>query len=164
MSETLTQTLARAPLTYATLAAGDALGILDVSASGLSKDAAATLGDLARALFGGSTSTNASGNTTITPGVISMCHTEVTTFSGVGSTTRVIILSTANTPIANARIVSRAILPATADITIEYRNATAGGTLITSIVTDGSEDDAVGQFYWDGSAYQILTFTYPANA
>jgi hypothetical protein len=164
MSETLTQTLARNPLTASGLAAGDAIPLLDISGSGLSKDAAATLNELCKALFGYAASTNASGNTTITPAVINLRHTEVTTVSGSGSETRIVILATSNTPRAGQILIHRLNLPATADITVEWRNATSGGTLITSLITDGSADDVVAEFYYDGSAWQFLRFNNPATA
>jgi len=164
MSETLTQTLARAPLAAAGLAQGDALPVLDVSATGISRDAAATLAALAGALFTYAASANSSGNSTITPGVLAMVHTEVTAVTGSGSTTRIMILATSNAPIAGASVRHRLTLPATAEITIEWRNAASGGTLLTSMLTDGSGDDAVAEFYFDGTAWQFLRFTFPANA
>jgi hypothetical protein len=164
MSETLTQTLARAPITATGLAAGDALPLLDVSATGLSKDAAVVLAELVKALFAYNASTNASGNTTITPGVVNLLHREVTTVSGSGGETRVFVLATSNTPRAGNTIRHRVHMPATADITLEWRNATAGGTLITSLITDGSGDDALLDFYYDGSAWQLDAVIYPANA
>lgn len=164
MSETLTQTLARNPILAAGLAAGDALPLLDVSGSGLSKDAAVVLSELAKALFGGATSSNSSGNTNITPGVLSVRHLEVTTISGSGSTTRTMSLLTSNAPLERSVIVHRLSVPATADITIEWRNASSGGALITSMVTDGTGDDIVAEFYFDGSAWQFLRFSNPANA
>jgi hypothetical protein len=164
MSETLTQTLARAPLAAGTLARGDALPVLDVSATGISKDAAALLSSMMQALATRSAQANSSGNTTVTPGALAIQHTEVITFSGSGSTTRIVILSTVAAPLAGIRCAVRCVLPATAEITVEFRNATDGGTLITSLVTDGSGDDAVLEFEGDGTVWNFLKATIPANA
>lgn len=164
MSSKLSTLLADSPLLGADVAQGDGLYIYDASASGSAKSKGITLLEMAKALRGYNASANSSGNTTITPGAVCLIHTEVTTISGSGSTTRAMVLATSNSPIAGARVLHRMALPATADITIEWRNATAGGTLITSLVTDGSGDDAVGEFYFDGSAWQFLRFTSPANA
>lgn len=159
MSETLTQMLARNPMAATGLAAGDAVRMLDVSGTGLSKDAMLTLAELKKALFTSSTTqTNASGNTTVTPGLISISHVEVIAFSGLTLTTRGVILDLANAPTAGARALVRCVMPATADITVEFRNATAGGTLLTSFVTDSSGDDKVAEFHFDGTAWQFLRF------
>ena len=48
MSETLTQTLARNPILGSAVASGDALPLLDVSASGLGKDAMITAAEDSR--------------------------------------------------------------------------------------------------------------------
>ena len=88
----------------------------------------------------------------------------VTAVTGSGSTTRIMILATSGPPLAGSRIVHRCNFPATAEITVEWRNATSGGTLITSALTDGSGDDAVAEFYFDGAAWQFLKYTSPANA
>lgn len=164
MSSKLSALLGTSPLTAADAAQADGLYIYDASASGSTKSKAITLLELVKALAKSTTSTNASGNTTITPGPVCLLHTEVTTVSGSGSTTRVIILDTASTPFAGQTIRHRLALPATADITIEWRNATVGGTLLTSLLTDGSGDDAVAEFHYTGSAWAFLRFTNPANA
>lgn len=109
-------------------------------------------------------SSNSSGDTTITVDDTTGSFVAVTAVSGSGSTTRIMILATSGTPTAGARILHRVNLPATAEITLEWRNATSGGTLLTSLLTDGSGDDAVAEFYYDGSAWQFLRFTLPANA
>lgn len=165
MSSKLSTLLTSNPVAAAALAKADGLYLYDASASGSLKSAATLLSSLAGALFTYAASSNASGNTTLTLGALAMQHTEVTTVSGSGSTTRVMILELATSvPTAGASIRHRLALPATAEITVEWRNATAGGTLITSLLTDGSGDDAVVEFYYDGSAWQFLRFLSPANA
>lgn len=164
MSLKLSTLLSSNPITGAQMAQGDGLYFYDASATGSAKSAACTLLELMKAMSGYAASANSSGNTTVTPGPVCLVHTEVTTVSGSGSTTRVIVLATSNSPAAGARIIHRLALPATASITVEWRNATSGGTLITSLLTDGSGDDAVAEFYFDGSAWQFLRFVSPANA
>lgn len=114
-------------------------------------------------LVGRTASSNSSGNTTISAGA-KITHTEVTTLSGSGSTTRVIILDLSGPPVAGAHILHRVVVPATAEITIQWRNATSGGTLLTSALTDGSGDDIVAEFEFDGTAWQFFRFHNPANA
>lgn len=109
-------------------------------------------------------SSNSSGNTTITVDDETGSYVAVTAVTGSGSTTRIMILATSGSPVAGARILHRVTLPATAEITLEWRDATSGGTLLTSLLTDGSGDDAVAEFYFDGSAWQFLRFNFPANA
>ena len=163
MSETLTQTLARKALLGSEVAAGDALPALDVSASGLAKDAGLTFAELRKALSTYNASANSTGNTTITPGVVALQHVEVITVTGAAGT-RIIILDTACAPAAGCRIAVRLNLPATASILFDFRNATSGGTQLTTMETDGSGDDAVAEFYYDGTAWQFLKFQIPANA
>lgn len=164
MSSKLSTLLSSSPLTGATLAQADGFYVYDASASGSAKSKAITLVEFIKGLTGYTASANSTGDTTITPGVLCLEHTEVTTVTGSGSTTRVMVLATSNSPVAGARIRHRLALPATAEITIEWRNATSGGTLITSALTDGSGDDLVAEFYFDGTAWQFLRFNNPANA
>ena len=84
--------------------------------------------------------TNATGNTTITVPAGSRVHNHKITFSGSAGN-RIVILDTAN---AAAGCVVRVdyVLPATASIVIELRNATSGGTLLDTLTTDTSADPA----------------------
>lgn len=163
MSETLTQTLARNPLTGANLARGDAVPVLDVSGTLLGKDAMITALELMKALFTRTASANSSGNTTVTPGACSISHTEIITVTGSGGT-RIIILDVASAPTAGARCLVRLLCPATASILFDFRNATAGGTQLTTAETDGSGDDMVAEFGGTGTAWEFLRFVSPANA
>ena len=106
-------------------------------------------------------SSNASGNTSVAPSTYALQHVEVITVSGAGSTTRVAYISTTNRA-AGHRCTIRFMCPATAGITLEVRNATAGGTLLLSTGTDGSGDDVVGEYYFDGTAWQPLSAQYVA--
>ena len=161
MSETLTQTLARNPLTGANLAAGDALPILDVSGAALAKDAMITAAELRLALSTYAASANSTGSSTITPGVVALQHLEVITITGLAGTRPIII---AGVPGAGCIARVRLVLPATPSILLDFRAATAGGTQLTTMETDGTGDDALAEFYYDGAAWQFLRFTIPANA
>lgn len=107
-------------------------------------------------------STNNSGNTTVTP--TESLHTEQMTFGGSGSTTRIVILSTAGVLTAGSRLFLRVLLPSTAEIRIEFRNATSGGTLEHVVLTDGTGDDMSLEFYSNGSAWKFDKMVYPATA
>lgn len=110
------------------------------------------------------TSANAAGNTTITLGSVCTSYTEVTTVTGAGSTTRAMVLAIGSSQAIGARLTHRLLMPATPGITIEWRNATATGSLITSFISDGSGDDVVAEFVFTGSAWAFLRFSAPANA
>lgn len=109
-------------------------------------------------------SSNVSGNTTISPSAGTGIHTEITTLSGSGSTTRIFILDTSGSPETGTIIRHRVFCPATANILLEWRNATSGGTLATSALTDGSGDDMLAEFVYTGSGWTFLNFVYPSNA
>jgi hypothetical protein len=107
--------------------------------------------------------TNTSGNSEVAPSTLAFLHTEVVTVAGSGSTTRVAYVSTAGRS-AGDRCTLRFVNPTTAAITVELRNATAGGTLLTSYVTDGSGDDCIAELYYTGTAWAFGFFVMPANA
>ncbi len=137
---------------------------LDLVLRGIGQTAEDTMSSFIASLVGYATSTNASGTTTITPTARRLTHKETTTLSGSGSTTRLMVLAVTPTPPAGATLVHRLLVPATADITVEWRNATAGGTLLTSAVSDGSGDDMVAEFTFNGTAWEFTRFQQPANA
>lgn len=105
--------------------------------------------------------TNSEGNTTLTPVATTPLPTAVIAFSGAGSTTRVVILATTGR-IAGDRLLVLADLPATADITVEFRNATSSGTLLHSATTDTSGDDLAVEFIYTGTAWRYARRTFPA--
>jgi hypothetical protein len=164
MSSKLSTLLGTNPVTGAQLAQADGLYLYDASATGSARGAAITLAELVKALRTRAASANSTGDTTVTVHELGLIHTEVITFTGSGSTTRRVILAIPTGLSAGARAAIRCILPATADITVDLRNATSGGTQITSLVTDGSGDDAVIECEFDGTAWQFLRATIPANA
>lgn len=164
MSSTLSQVYAARPVTAAQMLAAMLLYIDDPTAAAGSKDKGAQLAELRKALSGyNASASSATGTTTVTPGVLAMRHTEVLTVTGEAGT-RTIVLDTANSPAAGDQIDLRLNLPATGSILLDVRNATAAGTQITTFETDGSGSDAVLSFYFDGTAWQFLSATYPANA
>jgi hypothetical protein len=85
--------------------------------------------------------TNSTGNTTITIPAGCEIYTVYGTFTGAAGT-RIIILDTTNA-VAAAEIRFVAILPTTAAIVLDVRNATAGGTQVDTLITDTSGDDAM---------------------
>lgn len=107
------------------------------------------------------TVSNSTGNSTITPAVATRTAFVQGTISGTAST-RVIVADVANR-IAGDTLHIRYLLPATASIVIETRNATTGGTLLDSITTDTSGDDAFVQLIYTGSAWILGQSLYPAG-
>lgn len=105
------------------------------------------------------TDTNNSGNTTITPadGVGDHAHTITV---GGSARTSIIILATANR-VEGDKIEVVLALPTTAAIILELRNATAGGTLLETVATDGSGADAAARFRFNGTAWEHVQTTYP---
>lgn len=104
---------------------------------------------------------NASGDTTITLPAGSRHHTVDLVFTGVAGTRRV-ILDTAGAEEGDV-IRLNYTLPATADIVVELRNATAGGTLLDTLTTDTSGDDASLVSTYSGTAWVCSPALYPSN-
>mgnify|MGYP002135492551 FL=1 len=100
---------------------------------------------------------NSTGNTTVTP--TQSNHVAILVFTGSAGT-RIAILSTTNQLVGNT-LELRLNLPTTAAIVVEVRNGTAGGTLLYSLTTDGSGDDAYLRLYFDGTAWQRLANIIP---
>ena len=106
------------------------------------------------------TSSNSTGNTTITPAVTARAMNYVLDITGTAST-RIVILDITNRVVGD-KIALRITLPATTLIVIESRNATSGGTLLDTITTDASGDDAFVTFIYTGSAWILQSTQYPA--
>lgn len=164
MSSKLSTLLTSNPKLGSALVKADGFYLYNSTGTGTDQSAGLTLGEFVKALLGYNASANASGNTTITVGPLAVEHLEVTTVTGSGATTRKFVLSTAGSPSTGSRIAHRVNLPATSGITLEWRGLTVGGALLTSYVTDASGDDLVAEFYFDGTDWQFLRFTVPANA
>lgn len=102
-------------------------------------------------------SANSTGNTTLTR----TAETNVEIVSVTGSArTSIVILATTDA-VEGDLMKLRLNLPATASIVMEVRNAASGGTLLFSITTDGSGDDAYLELYFDGTAWQRLFNVMP---
>jgi hypothetical protein len=106
----------------------------------------------------GASTANTGGDGTVTPQ--SAVGRATLTITG-GAGTRNIILSTS--PIGpDWRLVVLLLLPATANINLVFRNGSAGGTIITSVLTDGSGNSAVLEFYAENGAWNYLRAQIPA--
>jgi hypothetical protein len=103
---------------------------------------------------------NSTGNSSVAPASTVAMHTEIITFSGVARTSVVILSTTGRS--AGDQIVLRLGLPTTTAIVVEVRNATASGTLLASLTTDGSGDDATLGLVFDGTAWQRLSLSFPS--
>lgn len=103
------------------------------------------------------TDANSTGNTTITRNAANNIHSV-----SVTGAVRTSVLILDLTDALEADLVKiRLNLPATASIVMEIRNATSGGTLLFSVTTDGSGDDAYFECYFDGTAWQRLLNIMP---
>lgn len=110
--------------------------------------------------------TNNTGNTTITP--TEPNYTFALTFGG-SARTSIIILDVAGRT-AGDKIFLDLILPATANIVIDVRNATSGGTRLLPVetfpsqdlTTDGSLLSGHWEFTYNGSAWVFDTSNLPA--
>jgi hypothetical protein len=121
--------------------------------------------DEAAALFaprgqGYNAQANSTGNTTVTPASTKSRHIEIVTFSGSARTSVVVLDTVGRT--AGDTVVLRLELPATAAIVAEVRNATAAGTLLSSLTSDGSGDDFCAEYVFTGTAFALLRYQYPA--
>jgi hypothetical protein len=75
--------------------------------------------------------------------------------------TRNIILSTAGIG-TDWRLTVLLLLPTTPDINIVFRNGSAGGAIITSVLTDGSGNSAAIEFYSENGTWHYLRAQIPA--
>lgn len=140
--------------------AGGAVAFADIT--GDPTDNAALDAALDAAGSGGSdfdSSTNNTGNTTITLAANIAALIYELTVTG-SARTSVVILETTNA-VEGAEIELAALLPATASIILDFRNATSGGTQLEILTTDGSGDDAMLRFRYNGSAWRHVLTTYP---
>lgn len=103
---------------------------------------------------------SAAGNTNVTRGATSRHHTAVITVTGAAGT-RTFSLLTTSSPNAGDVILLRFNNPATAAIVLEVRNATSGGTLLSTTTTTGSGRPFFQLFEYSGSAW-VLIYTSAA--
>lgn len=107
---------------------------------------------------------NSTGNTTLTPSAGVRLHFSKAVITGTAST-RVFILATTDRE-AGDRIEIDFVLPDTASIVLEIRNATSGGTLLYTVTTDGS--DATNGYHFraamrfNGTAWEQAGAIYPS--
>lgn len=96
---------------------------------------------------------SSAGNDDVTLGVNGLHHVAYLTASaGAGTYTRTISLLTTNA--TNGDIISlRAAMPASTNPTVEIRNASSVGTLLTSFTGDGSTGTVHGTYQYTGSAW-----------
>lgn len=162
MSSNLTQILAARPLAGADVADGDIFYVTDVSEStAANKDKGIVRSQLRRALAGTyNAQTWSSGALTITPGTYVGTHLEVLTCTmGAGSYALTLADGTGSTRFAGERLTVLLKLPATSSITITVSNST--GDELVNVATDGTGDDAVVEFYHDGTKWQGLRKSHP---
>jgi hypothetical protein len=96
---------------------------------------------------------SAAGNTDITPGANSATHSVLATVSaGAGSYTRTVSLLTTNAS-AGDRVVIRFAMPASTNPVVQVRNATSGGTLLTTITGEASGIPVCAEYTYNGSAW-----------
>lgn len=101
---------------------------------------------------------NSTGNSTLVR--TGATNVKIITFTGTARTSVLILDAVA--AFAGDLMKMRLNIPTTASIIIEVRDATSGGTLLYSITTDGSGDDAYLEAYFDGTAWQTLLNVIPA--
>ncbi len=113
------------------------------------------------ALFTRTSAANSTGNTTITLPAGSRHHAVDLVFTGAPGT-RIVVADTAGA-ITGDVLVLDYTLPATSDIVVELRDATAAGTLLDTLTTDASADSACIRLTYSGTVWQLNSALYPAN-
>lgn len=108
-----------------------------------------------------SAANDGTGSTTITLPAASRHHAVDLVFTGAPGT-RIIVADTAGA-ITGDVLVLDYTLPATPDIVVELRNATAGGTLLDTLTTDATADSACIRLTYSGTVWQLNSALYPAN-
>lgn len=103
--------------------------------------------------------TNNAGNTTLTAIAASIIeHTAVVTIGGTARTSEIALPVTNR--VAGDRAAVKLLFPATANIIVNLRNSTTGGTILKTLTTDTSGDDAT-IFLVYGVAWELLSYSYP---
>jgi len=103
---------------------------------------------------------NSTGNTTVTPAATTREYIGVVAVTGSAGT-RIFAISTSGRVVGDI-VRLRYNFPATASIVVELRSGTTGGTLIDTITTDASGDDACHEAVYTGSAFVLTNTIYPA--
>ena len=97
--------------------------------------------------------TNNSGNTTIIP--LPSLTTAVATITGAAGV-RILVLTASTDYLAGDLLKLKVELPTTAGITVEIRNATTGGTLLASVLSEATAYNYFFEFVYDGTAWKLL--------
>lgn len=97
---------------------------------------------------------SAAGNTNVTPASTSRHHTAIATITGAAGTRTFSVLTTAS-PNAGDTVLITFNTPATAGIVLEVHNATSGGTLLSTVTTDGTAEPYFVLLGYSGSAWQL---------
>lgn len=103
--------------------------------------------------------TNNAGDTTLAAIAASIIeHTAVVTVGGTARTSEIALPVTNR--VAGDRAAVKFLFPATGSIVVNLRNSTTGGTILKTLTTDTSGDDAT-IFLVYGSAWELLSYSYP---
>ena len=104
--------------------------------------------------------TNNSGNTTLTAiAAIVIEHTAVVTVGGTARTSEIALPITNRT--AGDKAAVKFIFPVTDLIVVNLRNSTTAGTILKTLTTDTSGDDATIFVVYDGATWELLGYLYP---
>ena len=101
-------------------------------------------------------SNNASGTTTIAWSNTQPLHIEQVTFTGSAGTRTLVLDNTTYARNAGDLVGVHCAFPATANIVVDFRNATAAGTQLLEHTTDGTGPNLFALFTYTGTAYQRL--------
>jgi hypothetical protein len=100
---------------------------------------------------------SAAGNTDVTPPAGGGYHTAVVVPSaGAGAYTRTVSILTANA-LQGSRVTLRVEMPASANPTVEIRNATSGGTLLLTLSGNASAVTYPVELVYTGSAWRLAS-------
>ncbi len=108
------------------------------------------------AIFARNASTNASGNTTLSIAATTRHHTEIMTVSGDPRTSEIVVPVTGR---VDGDIVKVRFINTVNGVTLNLRNATVGGSVIYSCVSN--DGNAAFEMYFDGTAFQPLFNAQP---
>jgi hypothetical protein len=100
------------------------------------------------------------GNTDVTPGANSSSHSvAATVLAGAGGYTRTVSILTANASEGD-RVAIRFSMPSSTNPVVEVRNATSGGTLLTTINGEATGTPLVSEYTYNGTSWIELGAYY----
>lgn len=94
------------------------------------------------------------GNSNVSPASTSRHHSAVATITGAAGT-RTFSILTSNSPIAGDTVMITFLTPATAGIVLEVRNATSGGTLLSTVTTTVDQEPFYLVFVFNGTSWAL---------